>query len=170
MEVLALDEPRHELLAGVLEILELVDRGEPRRGVRRAILGARGRLELLGLDVPAGHTDLDELNAGSRRRFGGWAHGHGRGIAQRVARSLRAMPKPVQLELAAPCPGCGSRQHQRCGYDPETVRPTLTVAEALGATLTMIYERHGVAGLRRAGVGYWGAEDPTGEARELEET
>jgi hypothetical protein len=51
-----------------------------------------------------------------------------------------------QLGLAldrSPCPGCGSTRHDGCGYDPETVRPAMSVADALSATIRRAVEESG---------------------------
>ena len=57
-----------------------------------------------------------------------------------------------QLDLAldrSPCPGCGSTRHDGCGYDPEAVKPAMSVAEALGATVQRAIEESGYDGARQ---------------------
>lgn len=66
----------------------------------------------------------------------------------------------LELELSTPCPGCGSRLHDGCGYDPNTVRPALTMAEAVSQTLARIDEEDGAEGLRRVGVVFWPERRP----------
>lgn len=79
---------------------------------------------------------------------------------------MRRLPNgPEQLELAPPCQNCGSRLHSGCGYDPDTVQPTLTMAEAVGQTLAHIHEQDGIDGLRRAGVVYWSDRRPPVETK-----
>lgn len=74
-----------------------------------------------------------------------------------------AVPKRVdeQLDLdigQAPCPGCGSTRHYGCGYDPETVRPAMSVADALSATIKRAVEESGFDGACRRipGLSYGG--------------
>jgi hypothetical protein len=70
----------------------------------------------------------------------------------------------AQLELdigQAPCPGCGSTRHYGCGYDLETVRPTMSVADALSATLKRAVEESGFDGACRRIPGLlYGGERP----------
>jgi hypothetical protein len=63
----------------------------------------------------------------------------------------------LQLELDRRCPGCGSARHHGCGYDPEMVKPAMSVADALSATLQHSLELHGFEGMRERhpGLRYW---------------
>ena len=74
-----------------------------------------------------------------------------------------------QLELRAPCPGCGSRSHDGCGYDPEQVKPVMSVAEALSLTIAHSIETHGFDGAcrRMPGLRYWG-ESPEDAKRRVD--
>lgn len=60
------------------------------------------------------------------------------------------MTEQLELELdQSPCPGCGSTRHYGCGYDPETVRPAMSVADALSATIKRAVEESGFDGARK---------------------
>lgn len=51
-----------------------------------------------------------------------------------------------QLSLAlepTACPTCGSTRHHGCGYDPEMVRPAMSVADAVSLTIKRAVEEHG---------------------------
>jgi hypothetical protein len=68
----------------------------------------------------------------------------------------------LQLELDRLCSGCGSQRHHGCGYDPEMVKPAMSVGDAMSATIARAVEMHGwdEATKRIPGLRLWGKQPP----------
>jgi len=74
------------------------------------------------------------------------------------------MTEQLALDLNERCPECGSQRHLDCRdwYDPEMVKPALSVTEALSATIAHSIETHGWDGAvqRMPGLRLWGQQPP----------
>ena len=62
-----------------------------------------------------------------------------------------------QLKLGVGCPSCGSEQHHGCGFDPDAVRPSVSVPEALARTFEVMGYTPPPAG-STSGVLFWRRE------------
>lgn len=77
------------------------------------------------------------------------------------------MAEQLALTLErSPCPGCGSFRHDGCGYDPETVRPAMSLAEALSATIQHAVDTYGWDGARKRLPGLRTWDELTDEERD----
>jgi hypothetical protein len=74
------------------------------------------------------------------------------------------MSEQLALDLTVRCSECGSLRHRDCRdwYDPEMVKPAMSVADALSATIAHTIETYGwdEAMQRIPGLRLWGQQPP----------